>query len=99
MEKFNQLKPSLDLIVYLLLNHPYRQNRQQLFLQGVYQNVNAWDLLKLLDQGDSLYKENWEMIEEMFDEKDEQLKPKTQRFREFLQKFNEFQKHQSPPAG
>ena len=90
MEKFNQLKPSLDLIVYLLLNHPYRQNRQQLFLQGVYQNVNAWDLLKLLDQGDSLYKENWEMIEEMFGEKDEQLKPKTQRFQEFLQKFNEF---------
>ncbi|MDB9392653.1 hypothetical protein [Microcystis aeruginosa] len=99
MEKFNQLKPSLDLIVYLLLNHPYRQNRQQLFLQGVYQNVNAWDLLKLLDQGDSLYKENWEMIEEMFGEKDGQLKPKTQRFQEFLQKFNEFQKHQSPPAG
>ena len=99
MEKFNQLKPSLDLIVYLLLNHPYRQNPQQLFLQGVYQNVNAWDLLKLLDQGDSLYKENWEMIEEMFGEKDGQLKPKTQRFQEFLQKFNEFQKHQSPPAG
>ncbi|MBD2621634.1 hypothetical protein H6G48_08080 [Microcystis flos-aquae FACHB-1344] len=99
MEKFNQLKPSLDLIVYLLLNHPYRQNPQQLFLQGVYQDVNAWDLLKLLDQGDSLYKENWEMIEEMFGEKDGQLKPKTQRFQEFLQKFNEFQKHQSPPAG
>ena len=99
MKKFNQLKPSLDLIVYLLLNHPYRQNRQQLFLQGVYQDVNAWDLLKLLDQRDPLYKNNWEMIEEMFDEKDEQLKPKTQRFREFLQKFNEFQKHQSPPAG
>ncbi len=99
MEKFNQLKPSLDLIVYLLLNHPYRQNPQQLFLQGVYQDVNAWDLLKLLDQGDPLYKNNWEMIEEMFGEKDEQLKPKTQRFQEFLQKFNEFQKHQSPAAG
>ncbi|MCZ8247518.1 MULTISPECIES: hypothetical protein [unclassified Microcystis] len=99
MKKFNQLKPSLDLIVYLLLNHPYRPNPQQLFLQGVYQDVNAWDLLKLLDQGDSLYKENWEMIEEMFGEKDGQLKPKTQRFQEFLQKFNEFQKHQSPPAG
>ena len=99
MEKFNQLKPSLDLIVYLLLNHPYRQNPQQLFLQGVYQDVNAWDLLKLLDQGDALYKNNWEMIEEMFGEEDEQLKPKTQRFQEFLQKFNEFQKHQSPPAG
>ncbi|MGV2390323.1 MAG UNVERIFIED_CONTAM: hypothetical protein LVR29_24990 [Microcystis novacekii LVE1205-3] len=39
------------------------------------------------------------MIEEMFGEKDEQLKPKTQRFQEFLQKFNEFQKHQSPAAG
>lgn len=99
MEKFNQLKPSLDLIVYLLLNHPYRQNPQQLFLQGVYQDVNAWDLLKLLDQGDALYKNNWEMIEEMFGEEDEQLKPKTQRFQEFLQKFNEFQKHQSPAAG
>lgn len=100
VEQIQQLDPSaLRLLSYLFLNHPYRQNPQQLFLQGVYQDVNAWDLLKLLDQRDPLYKNNWEMIEEMFDEKDEQLKPKTQRFQEFLQKFNEFQKHQSPPAG
>lgn len=100
VEQIQQLDPSaLRLLSYLFLNHPYRQNPQQLFLQGVYQDVNAWDLLKLLDQRDPLYKNNWEMIEEMFGEKDEQLKPKTQRFQEFLQKFNEFQKHQSPAAG